>query len=157
LSFTAEEVWQQLPGDRARSVFHVTWQSFPESAGDSIAWEALMDLRQEVQRRLERLRESGEIGAPLEAQVRIECSPEQAKTLAALGDELRFFLITSAASVVPVAGRETIEIFLNKIDAPKCVRCWHRRDDVGHYAEHPELCGRCVENVSGPGEERRYA
>jgi isoleucyl-tRNA synthetase len=41
-------------------------------------------------------------------------------------------------------------------DAAKCVRCWHRRDDVGSHAEHPELCGRCVSNVEGPGETRRW-
>ena len=39
----------------------------------------------------------------------------------------------------------------------KCVRCWHHREDVGSDAEHPELCGRCVENVLGSGEERHYA
>jgi isoleucyl-tRNA synthetase len=39
----------------------------------------------------------------------------------------------------------------------KCIRCWHHREDVGVVAEHPEICGRCVENVSGKGEVRRYA
>ena len=157
LSFTAEEVWQQLPGARARSVFHVTWHDLPAMPVDSIDWPALMELRAEVQKRLERLRESGEIGAPLEAEVRVECSPEQAQPLGALGEELRFFLITSAASVVGVPGREALDIVLNKTNAPKCVRCWHRRADVGAHAEHPELCGRCVENVTGEGEQRRYA
>jgi len=44
-----------------------------------------------------------------------------------------------------------------KSAAEKCPRCWHHRSDVGSNAEHPELCGRCVENVAGEGEERRYA
>jgi isoleucyl-tRNA synthetase len=44
-----------------------------------------------------------------------------------------------------------------RTQAPKCVRCWHHRADVGSVAEHPELCGRCVVNLSEPGEERRYA
>ncbi len=39
----------------------------------------------------------------------------------------------------------------------KCVRCWHHRADVGSHAEHPQLCGRCVENVVGDGEQRRFA
>jgi isoleucyl-tRNA synthetase len=38
----------------------------------------------------------------------------------------------------------------------KCTRCWHHREDVGANTEHPELCGRCVENVEGGGEERRF-
>ena len=157
LSFTAEEVWQQLPGAQARSVFHETWYALPTCASDPIDWGALMDLRTDVQRRLEKLRESGEIGAPLEAEVRIVCSPQQAQVLGALGDELRFFLITSAASVEGVEDHEGIEITLQKTAAPKCVRCWHRREDVGQHTEHPELCGRCAQNVTGEGEERHYA
>jgi isoleucyl-tRNA synthetase len=157
LSFTAEEAWQHLPGSREGSVFHATWHALPAIPVDHIDWPALMDLREEVQKRLEKLRESGEIGAPLEAKVRIQCSSQQAETLAALGDELRFFLITSEAVVEAVPGLESLEITLQKTESPKCVRCWHRREDVGQHAEHPELCGRCVENVTGPGEERHYA
>jgi isoleucyl-tRNA synthetase len=40
--------------------------------------------------------------------------------------------------------------------ATKCVRCWRKREDVGHDSRHPELCGRCVTNVEGPGEVRRF-
>jgi isoleucyl-tRNA synthetase len=39
----------------------------------------------------------------------------------------------------------------------KCVRCWHHREDVGKNSDHPELCGRCIENVDGDGELRRFA
>ncbi|MDX1489610.1 MAG: zinc finger domain-containing protein, partial [Acidiferrobacterales bacterium] len=42
-------------------------------------------------------------------------------------------------------------------DHPKCIRCWHHREDVGSNREHPEICGRCVENVAGAGEARQYA
>jgi isoleucyl-tRNA synthetase len=41
-------------------------------------------------------------------------------------------------------------------EAGKCARCWHHRDDVGAHLVHPALCGRCVENVDGPGESRRW-
>ena len=74
-----------------------------------------------------------------------------------LGDELRFFFITSAARVVIDPGVETRSVRVRPTAAPKCVRCWHRREDVGTHAAHPELCGRCVTNVDGAGEERRYA
>jgi isoleucyl-tRNA synthetase len=37
------------------------------------------------------------------------------------------------------------------------MRCWHHRDDVGSSGEHPDLCGRCVDNVAGTGEVRRFA
>jgi len=111
----------------------------------------------EVARELERLREAGSIGAPLEAEVEIECPPAEYARLAALGDELRFFLITSGARVVENAELTARNITVRPTEAPKCVRCWHRREDVGTHAAHPELCGRCVTNVDGAGEERRYA
>jgi isoleucyl-tRNA synthetase len=77
--------------------------------------------------------------------------------LDALGDELRFFLITSEARVETVPGATAIALRVTPTTALKCVRCWHRLDDVGTHAEHPELCGRCVTNVDGPGETRRFA
>jgi isoleucyl-tRNA synthetase len=157
LSFTAEEIWPHLPGRREASVFHATWHVLPEVPADDIDWEAFLALRAEVARELERLREAGEIGSPLEAEVEVACSAAEHSRYAALGDELRFFFITSAARVVvepAIAGRL---VRVRPVGAAKCVRCWHRRDDVGSHSEHPELCGRCVTNVVGPGEERRYA
>ena len=157
LSFTAEEIWGFLPGTREASVFHATWHRFPAIPADGIDWEALIGLRTQVAGELERLRAAGEIGAPLEAEVRIECPPAAHAALSALGDELRFFLITSAAEIVAVPGAEAIAVRVTPTTSKKCVRCWHRVADVGTHAEHPELCGRCVTNITGPGETRRYA
>jgi isoleucyl-tRNA synthetase len=100
------------------------------------------------------LREAGSIGAPLEAEVDIECPPGEYARLAALGDELRFFLITSAARVVENSASTARRITVRPTEAPKCIRCWHRRDDVGAHAEHPLICARCVSNVAGEGETR---
>ena len=157
LSFTAEEIWGFLPGEREASVFHATWYRFPATPADGIDWEALIGLRTQVAGELERLRAAGEIGAPLEAEVRIECPPAAHAALSALGDELRFFLITSAAEIVAVPGAEEIAVRVTPTDSKKCVRCWHRLADVGTHPEHPDVCGRCVSNITGPGETRRYA
>ena len=157
LSFTAEEIWSQLPGRREGSVFHATWHPLPDVPADDIDWDALLALRAEVARELERLREAGEIGSPLEAEVEILCEAAEEARYAALGDELRFFLITSAARVRVETGVSGRLVRVRANGAAKCVRCWHRRDDVGSDPDHPELCGRCVTNVAGPGEERRYA
>ena len=154
LSFTAEEIWSYLPGARPRSVFHATWHALPAMPESDIDWDALLALRGEVARELERLREAGSIGAPLEAEVEIECPPAEYARLAALGDELRFFLITSGARVVENAELTARNITVRPTEAPKCVRCWHRRDDVGSHAEHPLICARCVSNVAGEGEVR---
>ena len=157
LSFTAEEIWSHLPGERARSVFHTTWHPLPTFAADAIDWDALLALRAEIARELERLREAGSIGAPLEAEVQVHCADDEYRRLSALGDELRFFLITSAAEVIEAPSGSPRRIEVRPTEAPKCVRCWHRRSDVGVHADHPELCGRCVTNVTTDGEERRYA
>jgi isoleucyl-tRNA synthetase len=154
LSFTAEEIWSYLPGTRPRSVFHATWHALPAMPDSDIDWDALLALRSEVARELERLREAGSIGAPLEAEVDIECPPGEYARLAALGDELRFFLITSAARVVENSASTARRITVRPTEAPKCIRCWHRRDDVGAHAEHPLICARCVSNVAGEGETR---
>ena len=157
LSFTAEEIWSYLPGSREKSVFHSVWHRFPSAPSSSIDWDALLSLRADVARELERLREAGDIGAPLEAEVEVRCAGATYQRLSALGSELRFFLITSSAKVIEAGEGDEYVIDVRATSAPKCVRCWHRRDDVGSHADHPELCDRCVTNVTTAGEERRYA
>ena len=168
LSFTADEVWGFLGGAVGESVLLSTWHAFPAGAErpSAIDWPAFVALKGEVARELERLRVGGEIGAPLDAEVTVYASPPQAARLGALGEELRFLLITSDANVevrdVPPAdavrtGLDEAWIRVQPTRHAKCVRCWHHRADVGADPRHPELCGRCIVNVEGPGEERHFA
>jgi len=170
LSFTAEEIWKFMPtAQRAESVFLTTWFQLPETLAPSIDWSQLLELRSAVSRELEKLRVAGAIGAPLDASVTLYAAEAPYKLLSSLGDELRFVFITSEAIVRPLAEKPSDAIATNDnsnnavwisahpVEFAKCVRCWHKRPDVGHYAAHPELCGRCVSNVDGPGEVRRYA
>ena len=168
LSFTAEEVWRHLPGERRESVFHETWHELPHAPPDAIDWEALIALRADVTRELEKLRETGAIGAPLDARVDVYCTAEEYARFAALGPELRFLLITSHAHVhevpgppagaVPAthAGSGAVWVAVQPTSDPKCVRCWQRRGDVGEDSRHPQLCPRCVSNIEGPGEQRAF-
>jgi isoleucyl-tRNA synthetase len=177
LSFTAEEIWQHLPGAAAvaESVFLSSWHEFAALPESAIDWEALIALRSAVQRELEKLRDAGGIGAPLEAQLSVYCLPELHSRYAALGDELRFLTITSAAQVISInvdalpegavpadTGNGLIEGVWLRVQranesARKCVRCWHLREDVGSNAQHPELCARCAGNLLGLPETRQYA
>jgi isoleucyl-tRNA synthetase len=168
LSFTAEEVWSFMPGVRNESVFLNVWHQFPAGAerGSEVDWSAFIALKADVARQLERLRTAGQIGAPLEAEVAIYASAEQAQKFSALRDELRFLLITSQARVIeadtpPIEAvpshAENVWIEVTPSSQPKCVRCWHLRSDVGSDPRHPELCARCVVNIDGPGEERKFA
>src|SRR6202521_562513 len=168
LSFTAEEVWGFLPGVRNESVFLNTWHQFPSGAErvPAIDWSALITLKADVARDLERLRAAGAIGSSLEAEVWVYAPAASAARFEALRDELRFLLITSqahvvetdtpAASTVPTS-EPGVWIEVKPSTEPKCVRCWHLRSDVGSDPRHPELCARCVVNIDGPGEERRFA
>ena len=118
---------------------------------------ALRAIRADVQKRLEELRERGEIGSSLQAEVEIRASGAKARLLASLGDDLRFVLITSQARVSPVADERDEAIRVTPSPHAKCGRCWHWRADVGGNAEHPTLCGRCVSNLFGSGEPRVHA
>jgi len=173
LSFTAEEIWQQLPGERSASVFLTTWYEGLFGVADSdpfnaAYWERLIGVREAVSKELEKLRVAGGIGSSLDAEVELYCDEPLLADLNRLKDELRFFLITSYARVQPLAEQpdwaETAEvagqvlaIAVSPSGHAKCVRCWHHREDVGSHTDHPELCGRCVENVVGTGEQRRFA
>ena len=169
LTFTAEEIWQSLPGDRANSVFLSNWHSFPEKTQvENIDWNLVLDVRQAVSKELERVRATGEIGAPLDAWVDLFCPPNLMATLETLGDELRFVFITSEAQVYPEAQRPKDAIAVSSESTPfwlklgrseknKCTRCWHRRDDVGLHDKYEDLCSRCVSNVKSLGEVRVYA
>ncbi len=173
LSFTAEEIWRNMPGERGPSVFLTTWYEglFAVSDADpfNVAyWDRLLNVRELVSKKLERLRVEGGIGSSLDAEVSVYCDGDLAADLMRIGDELRFFFITSYVHVYPLADApgdaETMQVNGQPLvleamasDHDKCVRCWHRRMDVGHYPDHPELCGRCVENAFGAGEQRRFA
>jgi isoleucyl-tRNA synthetase len=172
LSFTAEEIWQVLPalGEKPKSVFLTGWHQFPETPAASIDWDALIALRQAVLRELEKLREAGTIGAPLEAEVDVYALPDHAGRYKAVGEELRFLTITSAARVHVVqaepaaavaaeAGSAVIPgvwLKVRRTGGNKCVRCWHLTDDVGSDARHPELCRRCAGNIGDHPEQRHH-
>jgi len=169
LSFTADEIWRIMPGERNESVHLATWYTglFPLSSQAKVSaatWTDIIHLREWVSKELEKLRVAGTIGASLEAEVDIYCDDALYQQLAAFGEELRFIFITSRATVHPIDQRtaeaieyEAVWIATHVSVHPKCTRCWHHRDSVGHDVEHPQLCARCVENVAQQGEQRFYA
>ncbi|ORU91515.1 MAG: isoleucine--tRNA ligase [Cycloclasticus sp. symbiont of Bathymodiolus heckerae] len=171
LSYTAEEIWLALPGEREESVFLATaYDAFPESskAQDNQLefWQPMIDVRLLVSKELERVRADGLIRSGLDAEVTLYCDGDLYDRLAQLDDELRFILITSYAQIKPLAEKtaqasatdnEQLFIEVKASEHEKCVRCWHHREDVAQSEEHPELCGRCVENVEGHGEQRLFA
>ena len=165
LSFTAEEIWRHMPGTRGESVFLQTWYPLPDKVDvDSEMWRTVIDVREMVSRELEQLRVAGGIGSSLDAEVDLYCAPGIKAVLDKLGDELRFVFITSYARVHPLEPRgdeaattemEGLYVAVAPSAHNKCVRCWHHREDVGSDTGHPQICGRCIENVTVDGGESR--
>jgi isoleucyl-tRNA synthetase len=177
MSFTAEELWREMPGDREGSVFFSTWYELPDpdAAGASpVNWDSLIQVRESVLKALEDLRVAEVIGSGLDASVEVFADGVLLEQLQQLGDELRFVFITSEAKARPVQDRPQSEeqgskdrrivfegdgfwVVATATEHEKCVRCWHRRSDVGQVPGHPEICQRCADNVEGPGEARQFA
>lgn len=171
LSFTAEEIWRALPGERGESVLFETWydglaatQGSPEQRR---YWADLLAVRETASRVLEGMRKAEQIGGALEAKLSLHADAALLARYQPAAEELRFFFITSDVALAPLSprGEQAVKVELDGgemwlsaavSEATKCVRCWHRRDDVGQHADHPELCGRCVGNVAGPGEHRHW-
>ncbi len=171
LSFTADEIWRHMPGDRRSPVFASQWYEFPETAKSGVidmsAWQALIKIRDGVGKELEALRVAGDIGSALDAEADIYCQGEIYEHLNKLQDELRFLLITSYARVhllderpdtaVKMEAVDDVYIHITASNHNKCIRCWHHREDVGSHAEHPEICDRCITNIEQEGEKRLFA
>lgn len=178
LSFTSEEIWQAMPGPKQAhqgvdTVLLQTW--YPELIQYRVDpdkqrsfWNNVRAVRDVVSREIEAIRKAGKVGSALAAEVTIYADAPYKNVLDSLGDELRFVLITGDVNTCALdeapAALESVELKEGKLavqvsptEHQKCVRCWHHRADVGTIADHPELCGRCVENVSSAGEKRRWA
>ncbi|MDG9928363.1 MULTISPECIES: isoleucine--tRNA ligase [unclassified Pseudomonas] len=170
LAFTADEIWSFLPGERNESVMLNTWYEgldrLPQGFElDRAYWEQLTAVRTAVNKELESLRNSKAIGGNLQAEVTLYGDESLQQSLAKLDNELRFALITSAATVAPLADAPAdavdtevpgLKLKIVKSAHAKCGRCWHFRADVGSNAAHPELCERCVSNIEGDGEVRKH-
>ena len=160
LSFTADEMWGYLPGERNGNVLFATWYDglapLPADAALNAAdFDQLLALREQVAKVLEPMRANGLIGAALEAEIAVSVNAATAAKWQPLADELRFFFISGDVTVSEVSADEVF-VLATPTTKAKCVRCWHHRADVGAHAEHPELCGRCVSNIDGAGETREW-
>ena len=159
LSFTAEEAWQVFRSGGESSIFEETWQDLPGTALESSvesAWADLRAARDVINKKIEEQRAQGTVGSSLQAEVEIRASGPVYEAMRRLGDDLRFVLITSAATVQQADGSE-VSVAVKPSSHRKCERCWHYRADVGHDSQHPDLCGRCTSNLYGAGEPRTYA
>ena len=170
LSFTAEEIWENMPGERSESVFLEQWYTgLSALPSDAVMgreyWQTVMLVRTALNKEMETQRAAGLLRGSLDAEVTLYCDGDLLQALEVLSDELRFVLITSAATLAPLSESgdaavteiEGLRLTVSVSGAEKCERCWHRRPEVGQIEVHPTLCERCVSNIDGEGEQRNYA
>jgi isoleucyl-tRNA synthetase len=171
LSHTAEEIWQMMSERKTSSVFLSQYSTdLQELSSDALfsmeEWDRILVIREAVHQVMEKARAEKIIGSGLEAGLRLYVDDQDLNLLQRFEGEFRFVCITSAAEILsrrqaPASaslsqdGRMAIELFANA--GEKCIRCWHRRADVGTHTKHPELCDRCIDNIDGAGEQRRVA
>lgn len=168
LSFTADEIWHTLNLGEDKSVFEEIWYKIPAhglEANQIAAWQAVIDVRKLVTKEIELKRSEGLIGSSLQAEIDIYFSPVRSiddnNFLEGFGEDLRFVMITSRATFHREDWSDSAQPIYRVVVTPtkhkKCDRCWHYRADVGADAAHPHICGRCVSNLFGKGEARKYA
>ncbi|MDT0595834.1 isoleucine--tRNA ligase [Glaciecola petra] len=178
MSFTAQEVWEALPGERSEFVFTDVWytklpkvEAFntDQQTMNHEYWQKVMKIKAEVNSALEKARNAKIIGGSLEAEISLYLNEANYALLAQLKDELRFVLITSEASIFAqtelhedlqkdaATADEGLYVVVHKSENEKCTRCWHHKAEVSSDPKHPELCNRCIDNVDGQGEVRKYA
>ncbi len=155
LSFTAEEAWQVFAPGASASIFTETYWSFEAPDAALLErWARIREIRDIANKEIETVRAAGAVGSSLQATLTITVPPDDAALLRSLGEDLRFVTITSAVTVLD---GPALAVVVTPSTAPKCERCWHWRDDVGHDAAHPTLCARCTANLYGAGEPRTVA
>jgi len=165
LSFTADEIWQHMKGNRrAESVHMVTFMPVREEYRDAelaARWEEIISVRKEVTRVLEQARKNKEIGHSLDATVKLGLSKELMAKLAPYADELRSIFIVSSVELISMDDMEGgqlseaipgLKILVSASTAPKCERCWVHDNTIGQSEEHPTLCKRCVDALGQIGK-----
>jgi isoleucyl-tRNA synthetase len=172
LSFTAEEIHQFLPGNRSDSIFLETWYQglfeMDDAEAERMRWQRVIKVREAVSKSIETVRREGRAGSSLAVEVDLWLDGPLLEAVESMDDELRFVLLTSEARASDLASAPEqaerikldegeLALIVTPSQEEKCVRCWHYRADVGSDPEHPEICGRCVDNIFGDGESRRVA
>ena len=159
LSFTADEIWSYLPGQRAASV-HL--DSFPQLGVELIdpaleaRFDQLLAVRGEVSRLLEQARTAKLIGSGLEAKVLLSAAAgplrdllqEAAPDLATLFIVSRAELVDNLADGVASEALPGLAIRIERAEGDKCPRCWNYSTDIGTSPDHPELCARCTKALT---------
>jgi len=155
LSFTSDEVWQFMPGQREESVHLAEFPVLnPEWKDDALAarWERIIKVRSDVSKALELARVAKTIGHSLDAAVTIAAPPELFAFLQEYATELNsIFIVSKATLATDLEGEywtsenlEGLKVQVTAAPGVKCERCWYYSEELGTNAEHPTICPKCT-------------
>ncbi len=145
LSFTADEIYEAMPGEKEASV-HLT--EIPKlqstlSSEDADEWKRVLQLRDAVLTVLERARAAKQIGQSLEADVTLHGNVQTKIDLAKLFIVSHVDIAAADENIVDFVGVEgfgRVGITMSLARGKKCGRCWQYREEV---TEEGGLCARC--------------
>ena len=156
LSFTAEELWHTITDEK--NIFKESWYEFDSTSLNPEEFQFLQEIekiRPAVNKSIEAEREKGLVGSSLECDIKLSCPTETYQRLKPYISELHYIFIVS--SVKLSEDKQTFSVTVKKNIHKKCERCWHFEPSVGSHSEHPTICERCITNLFGDGEKRKYA
>lgn len=163
LAFTAEEIWHSMPHDKSAEPESVLFNDMPTvkkeyelPAEDAAHWEAILELRSDVLRALEKARAEKVVGKSLDAAITLYVSDDAKDAFEQISDyDLAGIFIVSKVNVIYGAGEgivstefEGVTVKVEAATTEKCARCWTHHGSVGKDEKHPELCPRCASVVS---------
>ena len=159
LSFTSDEVWQFMPGEREESVHLAEFPAMnPEWKDDALTarWERIIKVRSDVSKALELARVAKTIGHSLDAAVAISAPPELFEFLQSYAAELNaIFIVSKATLATELEGEywtseniEGLKIQVTAAPGEKCERCWYYSEELGTNTDHPTICPKCTTAVA---------
>lgn len=158
LPHTADEVWENLPGQTVESVQLTDMPSAIEQGdydGLKAHWNSFMRVRDEVLKALEVARNEKVIGKSLQSSLTLYPNEQTRKLLMETESLSKLFIVSNVriASVTEEIPRhaqvfEEIAVLVEKAEGETCDRCWQVSETVGEQEDHPSLCSNCAETVN---------
>ncbi len=161
LSFTAEEVFQNMPETmrpQVKSVFGFTFPALQKGCmneEETQLWDMLVDVRNEVTKAIEPLRKSKELGHSLDSHVTLYLAEDMREDMNKVSSMLRAFFIVSKVTLADIKDApqgifesqdmQNLRIEVTHAPGTKCARCWVYDENLGTSTNHPEVCPRCTQ------------
>lgn len=171
ISFTADEIWNFIPGKRSKYIFTEEWYNKINNVYNANIykinyWKLLFNIKKEVNLIVEDLRYKKVLGSSLETEITLYASSKLYNILKNIKDELHFALISSKVKLLEYKYADNQSVFckkikelkikVKKINGIKCARCWHFTNDIGVNKFYSDICNRCISNITGTGEIRKF-